>query len=139
MKKNIIYISALILILTSSCNNKDNYEISLDSQYEKSKSTLAETEKKHPEKFIKTQTQSKKNLLGQTVIKGIIYNNAKVMTFKDIDIRLYFYSKTGAKLEEDTETIYETIHAGGSKSFKSKYFAPRGTDSVSVTVTGAKY
>lgn len=139
MKKSIIYISAFLLIFTAACNDKDSYEISSDSQYEKSKSTLAETEKEHPEKFIKIQTRDKKNLLGQTVINGIIFNNAKVVTYKDIEIKLDFYSKTGAKLEEDTETIFETITAGGSKSFKSKYFAPKGTDSVVVTVTGAKY
>jgi hypothetical protein len=53
-------------------------------------------------------------------------------------VQLDFYSKTGALLETDKETIYETIHPGQSKSFKTKYFAPKGSDSVALKVLDAK-
>jgi hypothetical protein len=108
-------------------------------KYEKSKTSVGDIEKKNPEQFLKVSGNSKKNLLRQTVIKGNIFNNAKIISFKDVQIRLKFYSKTGALLEEDTDVIYETINPGGSTSFKSKYFAPKGSDSVAMSVTGAKY
>ena len=58
--------------------------------------------------------------LGQTVIKGTLVNNAKVCTYKDVNVELAFYSKTGTLLEKDTETIFENIAPGDSKDFKTK-------------------
>ena len=127
-------------ILGYSCNNSHQYEISSkdNDKYESGKEQLGETEKKFPSRFLKASGSSKKNLLGQTVVRGTIYNNAKIISYKDIDIKLSFYSKTRALLEEDHEMVYETIEPGGGKSFKSKYFAPKGTDSVALTVVSAK-
>ena len=41
-------------------------------------------------------------------------------------------------MEEDKETIFETVAPGRSADFKTKYFAPKGTDSVVLKVIGAK-
>jgi hypothetical protein len=61
-----------------------------------------------------------------------------VATYKDVDVKLDFYSKTGTLLETDKETVFEVIGPGQSKNFKTKYFAPKGTDSVALSVTAAK-
>ena len=121
-----------------SCNNS-NDEKKTANTYEKVKLTVEEIEKKNPERFLSATGYEKKNLIRQTVVKGTIVNNAKMVSFKDIDIKLSFYSKTGALLEEDHEMIYETIAPGDSKSFKTKFFAAKGTDSVAVKVVSAKY
>ena len=136
--KNILLVSAAILFF-SSCSEKNNYNINTDKAYEKNKGSLEDTEKKNPESFIRAVGDQKKNLIGQTVVKGKIFNSAKIVTYKDVAVKLTFYSKTGALLEEDVETIFETVSPGGTKSFKSKYFTPKGTDSVGMKVTGAKY
>lgn len=107
-------------------------------KYEQTKETLEQTEKKNPKRFLTVEGHDRKNLLRQTVIKGTISNKATVASYKDIDIELSFYSKTGALLEKDHEVIYETIAPGGSTSFKTKYFAPKGTDSVAMKIAGAK-
>ena len=121
-----------------SCNNS-NDEKKTANTYEKVKLTVEEIEKKNPERFLSATGYEKKNLIHQTVVKGTIVNNAKMVSFKDIDIKLSFYSKTGALLEEDHEMIYETIAPGDSKSFKTKFFAAKGTDSVAVKVVSAKF
>jgi len=100
---------------------------------------MAELEQKSPAGFLTVSGTKKKNLLGQTVVNGTIFNKARVVTYKDIELKLSFYSKTGTLLEEDKEVIYESIHPGGSKRFKSKYFTPKGTDSVAMKIAGAKY
>jgi len=100
---------------------------------------LEEIEKKNPKQFLRVNGNSKKNLLRQTVVKGNIYNNAKIVSYKDISIKLKFFSKTGALLQEDIDVVYESIHPGGSYTFKSKYFAPKGADSVGMTVIDAKF
>ncbi len=40
--------------------------------------------------------------------------------------------------KQDKETVFEVLHPGESKNFKTKYFAPKGTDSVAIAVLGAK-
>ncbi|MBK7432435.1 MAG: hypothetical protein IPI66_00160 [Chitinophagaceae bacterium] len=138
MKKIIPGILLLAMAL-SACNSKDKTSEKPKDKYEQTKETLEMTEKKNPARFLSISGHDKRNLIGQTVIKGTLTNKAKVASYKDVEIELSFYSKTGALLEKDHEVIYETIEPGGSSDFKSKYFAPRGTDSVALKVTGAKF
>ena len=128
----------LVAFFFISCNNADD-EKQTTANYEKVKLTVEEIEKKNPERFLSVTGHERKNLINQTVVKGTVINNAKMVSFKDIDIKISFYSKTGALLEEDHEMIYETIAPGDSKSFKTKFFAAKGTDSVSMKVMSAKF
>lgn len=135
-------ICVLILLVSSSfvaCNNIQDREEARKDKYENSKLSLEEIEKKTPSDFLTVTGTDKKNVLGQTVVKGKIHNHAKVVSYKDVDIKLFFYSKTGALLQEDQEMIYETIAPGSTANFKSKYFSPKGTDSIAMKVLSAKY
>jgi len=126
-------------IFFMACNNDPKYDINSNDLYEKEKASVENMEKKDPVRFLSVAGSNKKNLLGQTVIKGTVFNKAKLVHFKDIQIKLFFYSQTGTLLEEDIDTVYETISPGGSTAFKSKYFAPKGTDSVAMKIITAKY
>lgn len=137
MQKN-AWLLVLVTFLLTACNNK-KYEIKQSDKYENTKELLSDTEKKLPAKFLLVKGNDKKNLLGQTVVKGSVTNIATVVAYKDIDLKLSFYSKTGAILEEDHHIVYETIQPGATKNFKTKYFTPKGTDSVAITVVSAKY
>ena len=136
--KNITVGTILLALFLTACNSKDKTPEKTKDKYEQTKQTLAETEQKNPELFITVNGNDKKNLIGQTVVKGTLTNTAKVSSFKDVDLEISFYSKTGALLEKDHETIYETIAPGANADFKTKYFAPKGTDSVALKVAGAK-
>ena len=125
--------------LFTACGTEAEKEKQMNDLYEQGKLSLEEIEKQNPPKFISISGKDKRNLVGQTVVRGKITNNAKMATFKDVDIKLSFYSKTGVLLQEDQELIYETLAPGASKSFKSKYFAPKGTDSIAMKVVSAKY
>lgn len=130
---------AIVLMFTTlACKNekKDN---KFDTKtYEQVKETLAEKEKKNPEKFLTVNSHDHKNIIGQTVVKGTITNHATVCSYKDVELRLSFFSKTAVKLDEGLETIYEIIAPGKTVKFKTKYFTPKGTDSVAIIVTQAK-
>ena len=129
-----------VIVVVSGCNSSDSApeKAKEKENYEQIKTTLGDTEKKNPALFVTVSSHDRKNLLGQRVIKGTLTNSAKVSSFKDVELELNFYSKTGALLEKDHETIYETIAPGSSADFKTKYFAPKGADSVVLKVTGAK-
>lgn len=134
-----ILIIFTFLLLFSACENKSDYEINSERNYEKGKVTLQQTEQKSPANFLVIEGEKKKNIIGQTVVRGEITNNAKIVSFKDVEIKLSFFSKTGALLEQDREIIYEKIAPGNSKKFKSKYYTPKGTDSVSFKIVTAKF
>ncbi|MEO6682519.1 MAG: FxLYD domain-containing protein [Ginsengibacter sp.] len=134
--KHFIFFLALSSAMMISCNS-DNSTIEQEN-YENTREALLELEQKSPTKFLTVTSQDKKNLLGQTVIKGKLTNTATVAVFKDVTIQLFFYSKTKALLETDTETIFERLEPGQTREFKTKYFAPKGTDSVGLKVMNAK-
>ena len=137
MRKAVISIISIFLV--TACNNSQKFDIKSAEQYEKGKESLEIIEQKTPQKFISVTGSSHKNLLGQTVVRGVVANHAKIVTFKDVSVRITFYSKTGALLEQDDEVVYETLDPGSMKSFKSKFFAPKGTDSVAFKMLNAKY
>ena len=137
--KKIFILYILAASFTGACNNRHEYEINSGDKYEKEKASLEEIEKKAPAKFLHVTGNNKKNILGQTVIRGRVVNTAKVVVFKDIDVKLSFYSQTGTLLEEDHEVVYESIAPGEGTNFKTKYFAPKGTDSVGFHIAGAKF
>lgn len=127
---------SLIALCWMSCSSESKSR-SEEAKYEESRESIEEIEQKKPARFLKATVKRKKNMVGQTVVRGIIENTATVVTYKDIEIKLRFYSKTGALLEEDTDKVYESVGPGREASFKMKYFAPKDTDSVSVTVISA--
>ena len=132
----LFFASSLILF---SCGGDDEQKKSTEQEsYKITKESLLKKEIKNPREFLIVGGHDKRNMLGQTVVKGILSNRGSVAVFKDVDIKLSFSSKTRTLLETDKETIFEVLQPGTSKAFKTKYFAPKGTDSVGLEVLGAK-
>ena len=135
MKKVVTTLIAATFLFACKDDAKEK-KFDADS-YEKNKETLADKEKNNPTKFLVIDNKDRKNIIGQTVVVGHISNTASVCTYKDVEIKLTFFSKTSVKLEEGIETIYETVPPGETVKFKTKYFAPKGTDSVAILVMKA--
>lgn len=134
--KRILFIACLSISIFSCKDDKKEKKFDTEN-YEKVKETLADKEKNNPARFLSVSNRDHKNIIGQTVVKGTITNSATVCTYKDVELRLSFYSKTATKLDEVVEVIYETIAPGKTVKFKTKYFAPKGTDSVAIKVMKA--
>jgi hypothetical protein len=126
-------LSSLFLFACNSENTAKEKE-----SYNATKKSLLLKEEKNPAAFIIVKGNSRKNIVGQTVVRGSLTNKASVATYKDVNLQLSFYSKTKALLETDKETIYQILNPGESNDFKTKYFAPKGTDSVGLKVLSAK-
>jgi len=136
--RKISSIAFLFFAFFSSCNNKASNAAAEKENYQKATETLLEKEKKNPISFLIVNSHDKHNLLGQTVIKGSISNKARVCTYKDVQLELSFFSKTGTLLEKSNETVYDNFEPGKSADFKTKYFAPKGTDSIGIKILSAK-
>ena len=129
---------AILYLMVSLCACHNSTTKDAAKSYQQTKDELKQQETKDPKGFISINGHSRKNLIGQLVVTGTVTNNATVAAFKDVDVQFMFYSKTGTLIEKDRETIYEDLAPGGFKHFKSKYFAPKGTDSVAFEIMGAK-
>ena len=137
MKKNYCFVLIIVTLLTG-CNSRAKQVAADKESYQKATEMLQQKETKNPVAFLSVGSSDKHNLIGQTVIKGTINNNAKMCTYKDVQLELSFFSKTGALLQKEKETIYDLISPGSSADFKTKYFAPKGTDSVGIKILSAK-
>lgn len=138
MKKVALY-TLLLTVFLNACDSNEEQQKESQKKYEEVTLSVEALEKKSPIKFLRVTGDDKKNLLGQMVIKGKISNKAKMVTFKDIDVQLSFYSKTKTLLMEDQEMVYEEVAPGATINFKTKYFAPKGTDSVAMKILSAKF
>lgn len=136
--KRLFALVILVAVGFVSCDDNVDKEKKEKEAYIKSMKELEEKEKKSPASFLSVRSKDKNNLLGQTVIKGLVTNNAKVCTYKDVKLEVSFFSKTGTLLETGNEVVYESIAPGKSGEFKFKNFAPTGSDSIAIKVTGAK-
>ncbi len=138
MKRTMIAFLVTSAVLFSCTSGDLKNAPSEKESYELTRQSLLKKEQKNPVNFLFVSGHDKKNLLGQTVVKGALTNKATIAVFKDVDLKLSFYSKTRALLETDKETIFELLQPGETKNFKTKYFAPKGTDSVALQVLSAK-
>ena len=138
MHKHITTALLVVSILLAACNSNSKSVAAEKEKYQQAKETLEEKEQKNPTTFLMVNSHDKHNLLGQTVIKGTVTNTAKVCVYKDVLLQLNYYSKTGTLLLTTNETVYNKIEPGKSSGFKTKEFAPKGTDSVAIKVIGAK-
>ncbi len=137
--KKIIPALILFSFVFAACGGDEKANDKKDKdKYEQTKETLEETEKKNPKRFLSVDGYKKRNLIRETVVKGTITNKATVASYKDIDVEISFYSETGALLLKDHEVIYKVIAPNSSEDFKYKTYAPKGSDSVSMKIVGAK-
>ena len=104
----------IMLFIFAGCSNSPKYDIN-ENKYENRKEAVSEMERKTPVAFLEAHVQSEKNLLRQTVVRGQLFNKAKMVTYKDVEIKLQFFSKTSALLEEDKDIIYDEINPGSFK------------------------
>lgn len=137
MKRAHIFIAGLILMVYS-CHSMDSKKGDKeDAHYQDTRQSLTVQEQRRPQHFLVVSGSSRKNLLGQTIVRGTITSKATIAIFKNVTLKFSFYSKTHSLLDTQKETIYDEFHPGDSKDFKSKYFEPKGTDSVGIMVVGA--
>ena len=101
--------TVLIVMSLMACNNEKNEKGFDKANYEEVKENLADKEKNNPTKFLAVENSDRKNIIGQTVVKGTIHNKATIASYKDVQLKLSFFSKTAVKLDEAMETVYDNI------------------------------
>ena len=134
MLKNLIAIFAMCCLLSCGGNSSSEKDI---EKYESTRQQLAKRETKFPAEFLTITSTNKKNLIGQTVVKGIIKNTATVTAYKKVRVKLLYYNQ-GSQVENHEEVYDEIILPNNQHLYKTRYFTPKNTDSVSVSIMSAE-
>ena len=134
MFKNLFTIIIMTCLLSCGGNASSEKDI---KNYEATKEKLAKREKKFPVEFLSISSTSKRNLIGQTVVNGVIKNAATVTAYKKVRVKLLYYS-SGSLVENHEEVYDEIILPNNQHSYRAKYFTPKTTDSVSVSIMSAE-
>lgn len=136
--KKLLCLITICTVLFTACKSKAEKETVEKDVYEKAKESLEEREKKNPVSFITVTSKDKHNLIGQTVVKGTINNNAKICTYKDFELEFSFFSKTGVLLQKELKTVFDIIPSGKTVDFKEKMWVNKDADSMAIKILTAK-
>ena len=132
MKK--IFCLLFIIVILSSCSS--DAKKSEEQTYTEQKESLEQKEKKNPLHFLNVTGDNKKNIIGQTVIRGTLYNKATVVAYKDVRVKMLCY-KDGKMVEEHEDVIDDVLKPNSEKEFKTRYRLSKGTDSIYLSVMSA--
>lgn len=122
-------------LVFSACNSANNQHPS--ARYEETKTSLKETELNSPLKFLKVKGDFHGNLVNQTVVEGEIFNNATLVSYKDIQLQIVFKDKEGSVIEKQKQVIDDVVKPNSSNDFKIKISHVKQASSVSVDIVGA--
>lgn len=131
----IIFLIIVGIIILSKVFDK---EIDTSSTYQESVMTIQEIEAAEPVNYLKADGTYNNNFIGDKVkINGVITNSATVTTYKDIIVRVNFYSKTNTLIGTEDYTLYEFYPPNSSQEFKLKVKAYSNVSSLGWEIVNA--
>lgn len=113
----IAFIIAIIILFVLNIIDKQ----SSTSTYQESVMTIQEIEAASPLNYLQADGTYNTNFIGDKVkINGVITNTATVTTYKDVTVRVNFYSKTNTLIGSEDYTLYEFYPPNSKQEFKLK-------------------
>ena len=118
---------ALIILFVLNIIDKQ----SSTSTYQESVMTIQEIEAASPLNYLQADGTYNTNFIGDKLkINGVITNTATVTTYKDITVRVNFYSKTNTLIGSEDYTLYEFYPPNTKQEFKLKVKAYSNVSSL---------
>jgi hypothetical protein len=100
--------------------------------------TVEEIEQADPAKFLVADGQYMPTIFGKKFrIFGKVTNNATVAKYKDISIKINYYSETETLLHSEVYVLYEFLTPHLTKEFEIKVKKPAGSTKVGLEAVGA--
>lgn len=131
----IIFLALVALFIITNIFDKETND---SANYEKSVKTIQEIEATSPLDYLQADGTYNNNFIGDKVkIDGKITNTATVTTYKDLTIRVNFYSKTNTLIRTEDYTLYEFYPPNTIQDFKLKVKAYSNVSSLGWEVVSA--
>lgn len=102
--------------------------------------SVEDTERSIPANFLTDKSTYRPAVLGNKwVIEGTITNNATIVTYKNIVLRIIFYGENGSELGSNEYSVNNRIAPYQTIEYKAKLEGFEGTESIGVSVNRADY
>jgi len=136
----LVFFAAFKINESINKNNNSSSDSRFDTEtYEEKVMTVEEMEAQDPMRFLSFDGKYRENFLGtKLIIEGSINNNATVVSYKDVVLRVQYYSKTNTRLEPDDYTIWEVFPPTSSKSVDLKVPNYSNVGRIEISVVDAK-
>ena len=100
--------------------------------------TVEEIEKGNPTQFLKATGTYNSNFWGNKLrIHGQVINTATVANYKDVVIKVHFYSKTQTEIKSEDFVLYDHFPAHSTKAFDLKVDKPKSCETAGWEVVSA--
>jgi uncharacterized protein YxeA len=107
--------------------------------YEERIESVEEIEKKNPVKFLSADGSYRENFWGDKLkVSCAITNYATVASYKDVVVRVTYYTKTKTVLASEDHIIYEVIPPNKTKTVQLKIVNYKNTHTIGWDVVSAK-
>lgn len=124
-------------IYNSGSSSGGFYE-SITNTYQERVMSVEEIERASPTNFLTADGTYRENFWGNKIkVKCTITNSATVVTYKDVVVRIAYYSKTGTEITNASYTIYETFSPNSSKTIEIKIDNYKNVSSIGWDVIDA--
>ncbi len=130
-------VSVLIIVGLEIYGNIKNQDYDYESYGEKVM-TIAEIENEIPTDFLKADGTYHGSFWGTKIhVEGNVTNSATVSDYKDVVVRVTFYSKTKTVIGSEKHTLYEVFPPNSVKPFKLKIENYKDVNSIGWDVVSA--
>lgn len=133
--KNLLFV--LSIFVFASCDSNTNSSSSFEPTHEYMKISLEQKERLSPTEFLNAKGTYRQNLIDQWVIEGTISNTASLATYKDVVLKIVYYSKTQTEIGSEEKTLFEYFKPNSQQKFKIKSAGFEGTASIGFGIISA--
>ncbi|MDG2194251.1 MAG: DUF4339 domain-containing protein [Polaribacter sp.] len=120
-------------VVPNLLNNNEN-----PKSYIEQKMTIEETENSDPLRFLSVEGNYNESFWGtEFKLKGKVTNRATIADYKDLVMRITYYSKTKSVIGTKDYTIYQVFQPNRVTSFKLDVENYKDVESIGLDVVGA--
>jgi len=146
--KNRLLILFIATALLTSCNSGSNTTdgssstttapVEIPKTPEQLRAELKQQEQATPTDYLSADGTYKENFWGDKLkIKCTIHNKATLASFKDVVVRVTYYTKTKTELGTKEYTIYEIVNANSDKTVEMKIDTYKDVETIGWDVVSA--
>ncbi len=132
----LVFVGIFVIVPMIDTNNY-NSDLQPETYVEK-KMTIEEIENSQPTQFITVEGQYNKSFWGTKIkLNGNIRNQATIADYKDVTIRVTYYTKTKSILTTQDHTIYEVFQPNSITPFNFSVDNYQDVDSIGLGIVNA--
>ena len=140
--KSVIKIAIALLVILgglaffNNINNSGGKD--LEESYQEKVMSVEEIEREQPTNFLSAEGTYKENFWGDKIkVNCVIINSATVATYKDVTLRITYFTKTKTELGSNEYKVYEVFPPNSTNTIELKIDNYQDVNSIGLEVISA--